>query len=285
VALIDFLLNLAGLLLWLNWRAIRLETPAHNPAASFVGLLKPARPQRFPGWPLLLALLGLLALRGWLYYEIGSPADWTPKLGLGVVVLAFRGDRPETVALFALLSFVRALLVFYFWLVVLSLLDRGAVDTSPLRRFVRSQLGRIASWPWLIQLLLPLLLAFLLWLAVHPLLVRLGIVNSTASLARLAGQAALVSAGLVVTLKYLLPALLLLYLVSCYIYLGENPVWGFIAQTSQRLIGPLAIVPLKIGKVDLAPLVAAGLLVLLLHWLPDFALGCLARQNLTIWPQ
>lgn len=285
MALIDFLLNLAGLLLWLNWRAIRLERPAKRRAASLAGLLKPAQPQRLTGWPLLLALLGLLALRGWFYYQIGSPADWTPKLSLGVVVLAFRGDRPETVALFSLLSFLRILLIFYFWLVVLSLLARGDGETSSLRRFVRSHLGRTASWPWLIQLLLPLLLAFLLWFAVDPLLVRLGILNSTSSLAKLGAQSALISAGLIVTLKYLLPALLLLYLVSCYVYLGENPVWGFIAQTSQRLIEPLAVVPLKIGKVDLAPLAVAGLLVVLLHWLPDFALGRLARENLTIWPQ
>lgn len=285
MALIDLLLNLAGLLLWLNWRAIRFEALPQNGAASLTGLLKPTQARHLPGWPLLLALLGLLAVRAWFYYQIGSPADWTPKLNLGVIVLAFRSDRPEAMAVFSLLSFVRVVLIFYFWLVVLCVLDRGAADPGAVRRFVRSHLGRTANWNWLLQLSLPLVLAALLWLAVHPLLVRFGIVNPTASMAKLGAQAALVSAGLIVTLKYLLPPLLLLYLVSSYIYFGENPVWGFIAQASQRLIGPLGAGPLRIGKVDLAPLVAAGLLVALLHWLPDFALGRLARQNLTIWPQ
>jgi uncharacterized protein YggT (Ycf19 family) len=90
---------------------------------------------------------------------------------------------------------------------------------------------------------------------------------------------------LILSLKDLLPALLLLYLLSSYVYLGENPVWGFITRTSQRLVGPLATVPLRLGKIDLAPLVAAGLSVALLHWLPNFLLTRLAGQNLTIWPQ
>jgi uncharacterized protein YggT (Ycf19 family) len=284
VALIDFLLNLAGLLLWLNWRALRVETPPQAGSNSLAELLKPAEPKRARGWLLLVALLGLLAIRTILYYQLGSAADWAPKLGLGVVVLAFRGDRLGAVALFSLLSFCRILLVFYFWLIVLALLDNEATETSTIRRTVRLQLGRLARWPWWTQLGFPVLLTVALWLAIHPLLVQLGTLSATRSLARLMGQALLVSGGLAFTLKYLLPPLLLLHLISSYVYLGENPVWGFVSQTSQRLVRPLTKLPLQFGKFDLAPLVGAILIVALLHWLPNFTLNRLAQQNLTLWP-
>lgn len=284
MALIDFLLNLAGLLLWFNWRALRLETPPET-ANTFAGLLKPAEPRRARGWLLLLALLGLLGIRAVLYHQLGSAADWTPRLNLGVVALAFRSDRFGAVALFSLLSFLRVLLVSYFWLVVLALLDKGAVQTSSLRRTVRLQIGRMARWPWWTQLAVPLLLTVALWLVLHPLLMQMGIVSSARNAARLTAQALLVSSGLILSLKYLLPPLLLLHLVSSYVYLGENPVWSFVSHTSQRLVLPLSKLRLQLGKFDLAPLLGAALIVALLHWLPNLVINLLAHQNLTLWPE
>jgi uncharacterized protein YggT (Ycf19 family) len=284
VALIDFLLNLAGLLLWFNWRALRLETPPQT-ANTFTGLLKPADPQRARGWLLLLALLGLLGIRAVLYHQLGSAADWTPRLNLGMVVLAFRCDRFGAVALFSLLSFLRLLLTSYFWLVVLALLDKGAVETSSLRRTVRVQVARMSRWPWWTQLMAPLLLAVALWLVLHPLLMQMGIVGSTRNFGRLAAQGLLVSSGLILSLKFLLPPLLLLHLVSSYVYLGENPVWSFVSNTSQRLVLPFSKLRLQLGKFDLAPLLGAALIVALLHWLPNFLLNRLAHLNLTLWPE
>lgn len=284
MALIDFLLNLAGVLLWFNWRALRLETPPQT-ANSFAGLLKPAEPRRARGWLLLLALFGLLGIRAVLYHQLGSAADWTPRLNLGVVVLAFRSDRFGAVALFSLLSFLRLLLVSYFWLVVLALLDKEAVETSSLRRTIRLQVGLMARWPWWTQLAVPILVTAVLWLVVHPLLMQLGILGSTRNFARLTAQGLLVSGGLVLSLKYLLPPLLLLHLVSSYVYLGENPLWGFVSHTSQRLVLPLSKLRLQIGKFDFAPLLGAILVVALLHLVPNLVLSRLAHQNLTLWPE
>jgi len=227
----------------------------------------------------------LLSLRSVIYYQLGSAADWTPKLGLGIVVLAFRCDRFGGVVLFSLLSFLRILLIFYFWLIVLALLDQEAVETSNIRRSVRLQLGRIGRWPWWTQLSLPLLLTVALWVTLHPLLLHSGIVGPTRSLARLTAQGWLVSGGLVLSLKYFLPPLLLLYLICSYVYLGESPVWDFISRTSQRLVLPLTRLGMQLGKLDLAPIVGAALVIALLHWLPDFTLNSLAKNNLTLWPQ
>jgi uncharacterized protein YggT (Ycf19 family) len=285
VALIDFLLNLAGLLLWLNWRAIRGEAPPQIGSNSLAGLLKPAEPTRARGWLLLVALFGLLGIRAILYYQLGSATDWTPRLSLGIVALAFRSDRFGAVALFSLLSFLRLLLITYFWLVVLALLDNEAVETSTLQRNLRLQVGRVARWPWWTQLVVPLLLTVALWLALHPLLMQIGTVSSTRNFARLTAQGLLVSSGLILSLKYLLPPLLLLHMVSSYVYLGENPAWGFISQTSRRLVLPLRKLRLQLGKFDLAPLLGAALLVALLHWLPNVILNRLAHEKLTLWPE
>jgi uncharacterized protein YggT (Ycf19 family) len=101
----------------------------------------------------------------------------------------------------------------------------------------------------------------------------------------LAGQAFLVGTALCFSLKWLLPAILLLHVVNSYVYLGNNPAWDFISTTSANLLAPLHRVPLRIARVDLAPVVAIVFIVLLLHWLPSYATWQMARRNLTMWPQ
>ncbi len=46
MALIDFILNLAGLLLWLNWRSVRLDPLGKRTPATLIGTLRRAEPQR-----------------------------------------------------------------------------------------------------------------------------------------------------------------------------------------------------------------------------------------------
>jgi hypothetical protein len=51
------------------------------------------------------------------------------------------------------------------------------------------------------------------------------------------------------------------------------------------LLSPLKHVRLRLGRVDLAPVIGIILIVLLLHLLPHFLLHELDRRNLTLWPQ
>src|SRR5579859_7336493 len=97
---IDFLLNIAGILLFLSWRSMRFDPLVKSTPVTLVGTLKRAEPRRMKGWQLVLALICLIGLRAWLYEFIGAPADWTPRLNLELVVLAFRGDVFGAVALF-----------------------------------------------------------------------------------------------------------------------------------------------------------------------------------------
>jgi len=285
MALLDLMLNLAVLLLWLNWRSLRLDPVANSLPTTLAGTLKTTRPTPLKAWQLLLGLCLLITLRVVVCREIGSPVDWTPTLDLGVVALAFRSDNLPTAILYALLSSLRLVLIFYFWLLVVIAVNRSNSEPDPIQRMLRSYLGRISRWPAMVQVLAPIVAAATLWMAFEPLLVHYRVGIRAASLAHLAGQGLLIGASLTLSLKYLLPAILLVYMVSSYVYLGNNPVWEFVSATSRSLLSPLKKLPLRLGKLDLSPIAGVIMVLLLLYWLPNFLQAALAKRNLTLWPR
>jgi uncharacterized protein YggT (Ycf19 family) len=282
---LDFLLNLAGLLLWLSWRSLRFAPQLRSSAGSLVGTLKPTEFGKFRGWPFLAGLAALLLVRAWGYWQIGGPAGWIPKLHLGWVVLAFPRDSLPAVALFSLLSLIRLCLVFYFWLLVLCIVNRNSPEPDPVQAMLRLHLGSLARWPWALKLVLLPVLAAAFWIAIHPLLTRLNMTDPALSFLHLLEQGLLVGGRLFVTLKFLLPAFLFLYLVASYIYFGKHPVWDFVFNTAKNLLAPFRSLPLRFAKLDFAPIAAVGLLFLVLEWLPNVIDDVLARQHLSLWPQ
>jgi uncharacterized protein YggT (Ycf19 family) len=237
------------------------------------------------GWKFLAGLISILLLRGLLYWQVGSAAGWTPKLNLLVVVLAFRIDIFGVAVLFSLLSFLELLAVVYFWLVILAMLNYRTEQGDPLLRLVRLQLGPVARWHWSIQLLFPLFIIASLWMALHPLLYRASVVAQVQSLTRLTEQGLLIGAVLYLTLKYLLPAILLAQLVLTYVYLGKSPLWEFIGTTAGHVLAPIRRLPLRVGKLDLSPLFATVLILLSLEVLPNYVLRKLFELKRSTWPQ
>jgi uncharacterized protein YggT (Ycf19 family) len=282
---IDFILNLVGLLWWLSWRSMRFDPLVRSLPVTLVGTLKRAESRRLKGWPLAIALIAIISLRAIFYWVIGGSADWTPKLNLEFVVLAFRNDTLQSMAAFSALSFLRAFVVLYFWLAALTIINRSAMATDPVQKLVRLHLGRVARWPWPVQLLLPYLAAVVLWTGVEPLLVHLGIMGPVHSATHLFEQAALVGLGLLLSLKYLLPVFLCLHLIASYIYLGTSPVWDFIATTSDNVTAPLRPLPLRFARLDFTPLAGTILILALLHWLPNAILTRFAASQWGTWPQ
>ncbi len=124
MALIDFILNLAGLLLWLTWRSARFDPLVKRTPATLIGTLRRAEPRRLRRWHLLAALGGLLLLRAGFYWQIGSALHpvWTGTLDLGVIPLSFRSDSFSRMVLYSIFSFALTLGVFYLWLLLLSIL-------------------------------------------------------------------------------------------------------------------------------------------------------------------
>ncbi len=285
MSLLDFILNLTGLLLWLSWCSRRLDPLERTTPATLIGTVKRAEPRPFKGWYWLAALLALLLARALFYDQVGSAVGWTPKLNLGCVVLAFRSDQFVPLLLYSGLSFARILAVYYFWLLALVLINWSAAEPDPLQRLLRLHLGWAGRLPWPLAMLLPVACVALLWVAVHPLLQQMAVVTSSKSMAQVLEQSLLLTLTLTLSLKYLLPALLLAHIVGSYVYLGASPLWNYIACTSRNLLKPLKSLPLRAGKVDFAPLMGAILLVVLLHWAPRFIQMELGRRNVAVWPQ
>jgi hypothetical protein len=54
--------------------------------------------------------------------------------------------------------------------------------------------------------------------------------------------------------------------VSSYVFFGRHPFWQQLDEISGRLLTPLRWLPLRIGKVDFAPVLAIVLVFLLAHF-------------------
>jgi uncharacterized protein YggT (Ycf19 family) len=285
MSLIDFILNVAGILLCLNWRSISSDPFARGVPATLSGTVSRAQPMRVKRWHYLAALIGLLLARTIFYWQVGPAVNWTPKLDLYLVVLTFRGAFFLPSLFFSLLSFLQAFLVFYFWLLTLAALNRSASGSDPIQKMISLQLGRLARWWWLAQIITPFFAVAALWIIFHPAMVYTGVTGRTQSNLHLVEQSLLAGAAIILSLKYFLPAFLAVHLVTSYVYLGKSPLLDFVGLTARNILAPLNRLSLRAGKIDLAPIIGIILILLLLHALPNFALAYLSRYNLTVWPQ
>jgi uncharacterized protein YggT (Ycf19 family) len=266
MALIDFILNLAGLLLWLNWRSARFDPLGKRTPATLIGTLRRAEPRRLRRWHLLAALGGLLLLRAGIYWQIGSAANWAGKLDLGITALSFSSNLSGPMLsflrmlLFSIFSFGLMLGVFYLWLLLLSIL--AGPEPLPFHRLVRMPLGGIDRWARGVKFLLPLIVTATFWWLASWLLAWLQVIPETVSPAHRIEEALVIGLGSYLTWKYLAGALLVLHLLNSYIYFGKHPFWGYVNAGAQILLSPLRAVPLRAGKVDFAPVVGIALVFL-----------------------
>jgi uncharacterized protein YggT (Ycf19 family) len=261
VGTIDFILNLAGLLLWLTWRSVRLDPLGRRTPATLIGTLRRAGPPRLRRWHLLAAIAGLVLLRAGFYWQIGSAFKpvWAAELDLGVITLSFRSDFFVRTLLFSVLSFGLMLGVFYLWLLLLSIL----AGPEPMHRLVRIQLGRIDRWPSGLKFFLPLAAtAGSWWLASWP-LAWLQIVPQPVSAAHRLEAALVIGLGSYPAWKYVVGALLALHLLNSYIYFGNHPFWNYVNAEARTLLSLLRKLPLQAGKADFAPVVGIVLVFLL----------------------
>lgn len=250
--LLDFILNMVGLLLWFNWRAsgLKLAPAGVVSLAATIQRTESLEPRR---WFSFGSLVALLVVRAFVYCQIGSKVNWTATLDLTAIALPFRSDLLSRMFLFSLLSFAVALGVLYASLLLLSVINTKSKETDYFSRLIALQLGLIGKWYWPIRLVLGPLVAALLWLAVAPLLTDLGILPPTRNAAHALQIAGLLSICLIVSWKYVVGVFLALHLVNSYVYLGNSSFWQFVALTGQRLTWPLRWLPMRLGKVDFAP--------------------------------
>jgi uncharacterized protein YggT (Ycf19 family) len=260
MSLIDFILNVVGLALWLNWRALPLTVQA-PPGASLASTLHRAGPPR-PRAYYLAGLILLLAGRALVYWQLGGPSGWVARIPLGPTTVGFRSDVLGRMALFSFCSFGVALGIFYLFLLLLSWINGPRAESEPGQRIVRAQLGLLDRWPGGLKLLLPLLFTAAFWWLIHPWLVRLALVpRQVNSDWRVLAQGAVIGLAAYLALKFFLVGILSLHLLSSYVYLGEWPLWDFVNTTARSLLRPLQWLPLRAGRVDFAPALPVVLLL------------------------
>ncbi len=258
---INFILNLASLLLWLNWRALRFDPLGKRKPATLIGTLRRVEPQRLRHWHLLAAIGGLLLVRAGFYWQIGpvSRPVWAGTLDLGIIAPSFLSNSFGRMCLFSVFSFGLTLGVFYLWLLLLSILG----GPEPVHGLVRMQLGAVDRWPRRMKLFLPLTATALLWWLASWLLEWCGIIPGPVSMAHRMGQSLLIGLGSYLVWKHVIGALLALHLLNSYVYLGRHPFWNYVNATARTLLQPLRRVPLRAGRVDFAPVAGIALVFLL----------------------
>ena len=260
---IDFILNVAGLLLWLNWRSMGFAPVPASAKNPLLRTLKRPEVRRGKRWFYLIGLGALLLFRPVIYRHVGSALDWTPHLQLNVLSLPFRSDLPDRMLWYSLLSFAMAFFLFYSWLLLLSVINGAETESDALQKLVSLHLGWIDRLPAYAKIVLPELAACLLWAALAPLFAKAGILPTPASAAQTWEQGLVLGLVTFLAWKWLLVGILLLHLLNSYVYLGESPLLNFVTIAARHLLKPLQPLRLQVQKVDFAPLVGVGLVLLL----------------------
>ena len=252
--LIDQILNWAALLLWLSWRSVGLA-PALQPAGpSLLSTLKRAEPRPPGRWIYLAAVLGILAVRSFFYWHIGSQVNWTPTLDLGSITLPFRSDRPRLMVLFSLASFGLLFATCYAWLLLVSSVNGRIPNSDRGQRLIRLHLGWIEPWPAPVKLFLPLIVPVLFWVFLSSSLVAMELIPAPISKRHLWEQGLVLGLSSLLAWKFLVLAILILHLLNSYVYLGRVEFLNFASQTARNLLAPISGLPLRVGRVDLVPL-------------------------------
>lgn len=264
--LIDIILNFAGLLLWLKWRDETTRRGVIAPVISLASALKQTG-SRYPHPFYLLALLLLLVLRSLFYWQLGSSLGWNPKIHFAFLALPFRSDYFGRIFFYSFLSFGSVLTIFYLSLLFFSIVNHHSNKTDLAQKWIQAQLGTWERWPFLFKLLLPWMAGLVLWCLLGKILVWMGIQPPPKSFVHLVEQGVVLGLGVYLAWKYLIVGILLLYLLNSYVYLGNLPFWAFISNTAHQLLKWISWVPLRIGKIDFAPVITTIIVILI----ADFA--------------
>lgn len=264
--LIDTILNLAGLLLWLAWRCPFPDGSRFGISSSIRPGPPSVQPDNSRETFRLYALLGLGAIifiRALFFWHFGGVANFQPAMDLGAVVLPFRSDYLDRMLLFSLLSFGRFLLGFYLCLLLLSVANQRTPPGNTVLQWIRSPLGLLERWPAAIKLLLPFFAGIILWMLLNPVLVYFHILPRPAGGYSQVSEQAVVM-GFMTYRAWKTPLLIVLFihLITSYTYLGNHPLWEFVHSTAQNILRPLDALPLRLGRLDLVPLIAIALILL-----------------------
>ena len=145
----------------------------------------------------------------------------------------------------------------YFCWALLATIKPEADTAKMWRSFLRAQFGWLGGLPVMILWLGAILLSAGLHLLESEWMSRVDVRSESAAFAQhLPALMALDMRAAV----YLAMGVLILYLLNSFVYFGEQVLWKNVDASGKRLLTPLSCLPLVVGKVDLAPFLALGLM-------------------------
>jgi hypothetical protein len=259
--IIDWLLNIACVFLWIDWRSGRIGRP--QTALSIASALRHTGRPSSRGLGSLAALFAILLIRPLFYFSIGPSINWTGSLNFIAIAIPWRSDVLSRMYLFSTLSFLIALGIYYSWLFLLAGVNRhrGPInDEDVMHRFVRGQLGLLDRIPWWLKLFIPSLVAAIFWMLLSILLVELELIPPTQNPNAMRGQATAFALAALLSWKWLLVFIFIVHLLNLYVYLGTHPVWTYLSASARIVLYPLSF--LRVGKFDLSPVVGIAIVLL-----------------------
>ena len=259
--LIHFILNAAAMLLWLSWRSHRFVPANDFRGGTLLSTLKKTERGQFNRKTLVTSLVTLLGLRAIFYWHIGTGVNWAPRMDFVVISIPYRCDFFDRMLLFSVLSFGCWLGIFAFAMLFLQLLNHRTGETNPWQAIVKKHLGIVSDLPIGVRIFLPALTAFVLWLVLSYYLSYLLILELPGSWQHWVGQALVLAVTVHLLCTPLILAVMLLHMVNSYVYLGNYAFLAYINTTAQTLLKLIRRLPLRLGKIDLAPLVFSAIVL------------------------
>lgn len=253
------LLDLTAIFLWLSFR--RVGADPTRPAGTLLGNLRPAAPVARRSWLSLVLLIALVVLRPLLIAPLAAALDATPTWSPGPIVIAFRADDWLRLYLFSTTSFLWTALAAYSGLLGFCWLCRGAPELRSFEEFGVHLAGRLGRLPGALLIVLPIVIAALVWLPLSHLLEREHLLPISKGGGPWYLQSFILGSAVWLPVRWPVLAVLFLRMLHNHVYLGEHPFWTFVQAGGRRLQFPMAWLPLQIGRMDFAPLISG-----LLYW-------------------
>lgn len=266
MSLLDVILNWVALLLWLRWREAGLLDRNRLAPTGLLSTLQPTHPAASRRYVSLAVLGCLLIVRALFYWHVGAAMNWLPRLHLVATTLSFRSDAWDRMLWYSAFSFLQTFAVFYFWLLLLSAANRHLGDTEPWQKRLRQHLGGLDRLPVFIKLSAPFIIGFLFWASANPLFAFLGLIPASSSWIQLTRQAVVIGLAAFISWKGLLLILCFCCVLNHLVILGNSPLWHYLMISARHILRPLAYLPLRVGRLDVTPVVGIVLVLFLSHW-------------------
>jgi uncharacterized protein YggT (Ycf19 family) len=250
--IIDFMLNLAAWILWVNAWMQKHHSRVLQQPITLLATLKTSRREIREIWFYLGGCMGVLLIKALLLHYLGSPLNAAVSVDFMHVLVFFQTGSLVSMGLMALTSFLKFAFLAYLWVWFLWNLSREGV-AEPIIGNLEMALGFLPGRHVLIQVTVLMLLGIGGWIGLGLMFGWVGILPSNVGMSQLIWQAIWISASAWLSLFWLILVLMILYLIHSYVYLGNWEGWVWVEGMGERLLEPFEMLPLQWARIDLSP--------------------------------